>query len=577
MNLLVLGMIAALNAQLAQAEFKSLDTVWGSLRADVEMDSTFRGERGHKGIVAADDRIAAEWGVEILKKGGNAVDAAVATAWMMAVTRPHYASIGGGGFLVFCTNQGDASQVCKTIDYREMASQSAHRDLYVKDQKLLSNKSRDGALASGVPGVVAGLILAQKKYGKLKLRDVLSRPIEVAKKGFRFTGRMESLAVYRNGIFNAPAKKLFMLKAGDLLVQSDLARVLEEIAKNGEQGFYQGWVAQKISSEILKAGGILTLQDFKSYKAVERKPIIETVGPVQLVSMGPPSSGGAILAMALKYAQIADKSGEFEQGPHSAKTLHAIAHSLALAFSERPTHFGDPDFVKVPIAKLLDTKYLEARWQQTFKPDQANIPKSSGLLPESMETTHLSVMDREGNAVSLTTTVNDHFGSGFVPLGTGIVMNNQMDDFSIQAGTPNLFGLVGAEANAIKAGKRPLSSMTPTVVRDLEGNNRIAIGAEGGPRIISSTFNALLNRLRFGMSLPDSVMAARVHHQFVPEDLFVELNGFSFETRQNLLAKGWKLKDTADNAYMHAVERFPRSERVWGIADPRTEGAVIVE
>jgi gamma-glutamyltranspeptidase/glutathione hydrolase len=310
---------------------------------------------------------------------------------------------------------------------------------------------------------------------------------------------------------------------------------------------------------------------------------------LEIVSMGPPSSGGAILAMALKYAELADAAGEFDSGWNSAQSVHALTHALSLAFADRAKHFGDPDFVKVPLESLLSPAYLEGRWKSTYKRGKSNLPSDAGEptlaalfkdgsgVEVGMNTTHFSVIDKEGNAVALTTTVNDNFGSGFVPPGTGIVMNNEMDDFSIQPGVPNQFGLIGAEANAVAPRKRPLSSMTPTIVRDAQGQARISIGAQGGPRIATSTFLALINRLRFGLSIADAVTVPRFHHQWRPSELMLEQYGFPKELRDELRGRGYATKEVAASARMHAIERFPANGKVWGVADPRTEGGVAIE
>lgn len=591
---------------LAHAAFPSIDAKWGAANADIEADSTYRGVIGAKGMVSADDLLAADWGTEIMRRGGNAVDAAVATAFMLAVTRPHYGALGGGGFMVICPKpKGETPTPCTTIDYREMAPASAHRDMYVVDGKPRTDLSQDGALASGVPGVTAGLLLALEKHGTMSRDKVLGKPILTARQGFRISGRFESVATMRWSAFNREAKKIFgcfnraakpgeeKLKpcgAGYLLRQPDLAKVLAEISKHGAKGFYEGWVADKLIAGLKQGGGTMVKEDLALYQAKFREPLIAKLGNLEIVSMGPPSSGGAILAMAMKYAQIADESGELDQGWNSAQSVHALTHALSLAFADRAKYFGDPDFVKVPLESMLSVPYLEGRWNGTFKRGRANLPAEAGEptlaatfkhglngSDAGMSTTHFSVVDREGNAVALTTTVNDNFGSGFVPPGTGVVMNNEMDDFSIQPGTPNQFGLIGAEANAVAARKRPLSSMTPTVVRDEKGNARIAIGAQGGPRIASSTFLALINRLRFGLSIADAVSVPRFHHQWRPSELMLEQYGFPQELRDELKGRGYATKEVAASARMHAIERFPSSGKIWGVSDPRAEGGVSVE
>jgi gamma-glutamyltranspeptidase/glutathione hydrolase len=544
---------------------------------------------GLQGMVVSDDSIASEWGAEILRKGGNAIDAAVATAFALAVTRPHYASLGGGGFLVYCprpTQNGPSS--CQAIDYREKAPAAASRDMYVSHGKANTALSQTGALASGVPGVPAGLLLAHKKYGTLSRKTLLSKPIELAKKGFRWTGMIENLEYNEWNNFNPAAKAVFGCKAspkselkpcpaGTLIRQKDLANTLQSISNTGAQGFYEGAVAEKLIQGLRKSGGIMTLEDLKSFQPVLRNVIRTHFKEYEIISMPPPSSGGVILTQLLGYAERAEKAGAFQDGFGSVSAIHAISYGMSLAFSDRAHYFGDPDFTQIPLTHLLSSSYLDERWKK-FDADEFESPESHGKVPsqEHQDTTHFSVIDRDGNAVALTTTINGDFGSGFVPPGTGVVMNNQMDDFSIQPGIPNLFGLVGGEANAIAPKKRPLSSMTPTLVRDSQGNTRIVIGAAGGPKIATSVFLSLLNRLQFGLPLVDAVAAARFHHQWKPNHLKYERYAFSPETKKMLQKKGYILEEVDFLGKIHALEKLPNG-RTLGVPDPRGEGAAAAE
>jgi gamma-glutamyltranspeptidase/glutathione hydrolase len=536
---------------------------------------------GTAGMVVSDDRQASEWGASILRRGGNAIDAAVAAGFMLSVTRPQYGSLGGGGFLVYCP----AHKPCVTLDYREKAPASATRDMYVKDGKANTDLSQNGALASGIPGVPAGLLGALEKFGKRGRQELLSEPIQVAKNGFRFTGLQETAAADRwenmNGAGKSvlgctEGKKFQACTAGKVIRQPELARVLEAISQKGRDGFYKGWVAKKIVDGIQAEKGTLTLQDLAGYQIATAEPLTAKFKNMEVVSMPPPSSGGVLLLQMLGYMNRAEKAGTLAGGFGEAHTLHAEAHAMSLAFADRAEYLGDQDFVKVPTQDLLSDKYLDSRWA-TFNPFQANPPQGAGkFVAEPQNTTHFSVIDKEGNAVAITTTINDEYGSGFVPPGTGIFMNDEMDDFSAQPGVPNMFGLIGGEANSIAAGKRPLSSMTPTIVRDDKGEARVILGAAGGPRIITSVFNVLMNRYMFGMTLPDAVSAPRVHDQWKPNELRVETYGFSPEALQTLRAMGYKLEFSPALAKMHALERFPNG-RVWGVADPRGEGAAIAE
>jgi gamma-glutamyltranspeptidase/glutathione hydrolase len=555
-----------------------------------EQESRYRPKVGTRGMVVADDAIAAEWGAEILRQGGNAVDAAVATAFAMSVTRPHFGSLGGGGFMVYCPKpNAQGKQKCQALDYREEAPSAASRDMYLRNGKGDTDLSQNGALASGVPGVVSGLLTALKSYGSLPARKLLTRPIELAHQGFKFTGYEEATAQERWKNFNDEAKRLFgcvtpeskvrvACPPGTVIKQPELARVLEEISRRGAPGFYDGWVASKIVEGLKASGGILSREDLLSYHAKWRKPVSATFRGMEVVSMPPPSAGGTVLLQMLGYAERADAQGALDQGYGAASSVHAIGHGMALAYADRAKFFGDPDQVKVPTEEMLSKAYLDLRWK-SFDPSREVLPTSAGniqMAPEGQHTTHFSVIDREGNAVGITTTINDNYGSGFVPPGTGVVMNNEMDDFSIQPGLPNLFGLVGDEANAIAPHKRPLSSMSPTIVRDEKGIARIVIGAAGGPRITTSVYLSLLNRLKFNMSLVDAVAAPRIHQQWKPEELKLERQGFSEDTRERLGKMGWKLKESASLARVHALERFPNG-RVWGAPDFRGEGTAVAE
>jgi len=560
------------------------ESVWdGSVKS--KGNSRTHPVTGTRGMVVADDRIAAEWGAEILRQGGNAVDAAVATAFAMSVTRPQHSTLGGGGFFVYCPapRDGKASE-CQSMDYREEAPAAATRDMYVKDGKPRTDLSQNGALASGVPGVPAGLLTALKKFGKLPRQKILSRPIQLARKGMTFSSQTEAAANDRFEFFNDEAKRIFgcgkkdaPCAVGSLIKQSELAWVLEQISAKGRAGFYEGAVAQKLVAGLKAGGGIITLEDLKKYQPKFRKPVVGRFRDMEVVSMPPPSSGGAIVVQLLNYMERADRQGLLADGYGSARAIHAEASAMTLAFADRAKHFGDPDHYPVPLPTLLSPKYLDARWAMV-KPDQFTQPADGGAIEikDGEHTTHFSVIDGEGNAVAITTTINDNFGSGFVPPGTGVVMNNEMDDFSIQPGVPNLFGLVGGEANAVAPGKRPLSSMSPTIVRDLSGNARLVVGAAGGPRIITSTFQTIFNRLRFNLSIADALDAPRVHHQWKPEELKVERNGFGFEALARLKQMGHKIGEIPTSARAHGLERFPNG-RVWGIADTRGEGAAVAE
>jgi len=557
--------------------FTCLETsLYAGLTPLLDQDSRARPHAGHLGMVVAEEPTAAAWGAEVLRQGGNAVDAAVATAFMLSVTRPNSGSLGGGGFMLYCPSPKNKKiQDCVVLDYREQAPSRAHSKMYLgADGKANGDLSSTGALSIGVPGVVAGVLTAHEKFGKLSRSKLLKGPIEQARKGIRFTSYLERSAQERKDDFNATAKKMFQGKrVGDWIQQPDLAKVLEAIQKDGKKGFYQGWVAQKIVSDIQKSKGILSLEDLKNYNIWLRAPLLGSYSGYQIVTTPPPSAGGAMILQLFKYMELADQKKQLSSEYGSAKSIHALAHALSLSFADRAEWFGDPDFTQTPLEQLLNTSYLEERWKKTFEPKEANTPKGAGLLgKESDHTTHFSVIDQEGNAVAVTTTINENYGSAFIPEGTGIFMNDEMDDFSIEPGKANIFGLVGKEANSVQPGKRPLSSMNPTIVRDQDGQNRIVLGAAGGPRITSTVFQILFNRLRYGMSLPDAMHAGRIHHQWKPDVLKLEKNLFSPEVIEQLGKMGYKLEVVQELAHAHALERDPVTGVVWGSADPRGEG-----
>lgn len=554
-------------------------------------------EVGTRGMVVAADREAANWGAEILRRGGNAIDAAVATALMLAVTRPQFGSLGGGGFLLYCpkpkVQDGKAlgPSPCSVLDYREVAPQAAFRDMYLVGGKASTEASQNSALSSGVPGVPAGLMAALEKWGSKNSSrgraELFSKPIEVAEKGMRFSSNTEVAAYDRWKAFSPEAKRLFgcgqvkqPCPVGSIVKQPELASVLRLIAEKGRDGFYLGSVAKRLAKGHQEAGGILTEKDLAAYQPKLRTPVSADYRGWQVVSMPPPSAGGAIILQMLGYLERVDRAGHLAGGYGAPETLHAVATAMTLGFADRAKLFGDPDFVRVPLSEMLEPSYLDGRWKLFDPQKKVQVPGAGLSTPESIHTTHFSVIDREGNAVAITTTVNDNFGSGFVPPGTGVVMNNEMDDFSIQPGVPNLFGLVGEEANRVEAGKRPLSSMSPTIVRDAQGRARIVVGAAGGPRITTSVFLILLGRLRFGLSIADAISAPRFHTQWKPDVLFVERGGFPLPTLQRLMAQGYTLREITGSARAHALERFPdagETGRVWGAPDPRGEGAAVAE
>jgi len=550
-------------------------------------NSRFRVLEGTEGMVVSDDVIASEWGADILRKGGNAIDAAVGVAFTLAVTRPHFASLGGGGFLLFCPKPSkEGVSPCRFIDFRETAPQALTSERVRQETKKLF---QDSTLSIGIPGIPAGLLLALEKFGTRSRKILLSRPIALALRGVNVSGYQSKAANKHWENMNSVAKNIFgcphfekstskrtSCPPGTKIKQTDLAKVLESILRDGKKGFYSGWVVDKIISGVNTDGGVLSAADFENYKAVLREPVTGFYKGLGVISAPPPSAGGTNLIQMLSWAEIASRGDNFKEGWASPRSIHTLAHAMGLAYADRAQLFGDPDFVHVPYLKLIRPAYFEKRWQETFIDKKINLPSDAGLdalAHEGENTTHFSVIDKEGNGVSVTLTINSAFGSGFVPAGTGIVMNNELDDFSIKPGVPNQFGLVGADANSLQPGKRPLSSMTPTIVRDKLGRVRIIIGAAGGPRITTSVFLSLVNRIQFGMALPDAVFSARFHNQWKPESLFVERFGFPELVINNLASYGYEIKSNDQIAVVHAIESFPEDSSVLGVPDIRGEGA----
>lgn len=518
-------------------------------------------------MVASAHPEASRIGMEILKKGGNAVDAAIATQLALAVVYPVAGNIGGGGFMVFRKNDGEVL----TLDYREKAPAAATRDMYLDSAgNPVDEWSRNGHLAVGVPGTVAGL-LQSHKYGVLPFEDLINPAIELAENGYYMTkreadnhNRNKDRFLKYNKTRPPFVKKEGEWKEGDLIVNKDLAEVLKRIRDNGKEGFYGGKTAALIVKEMESGGGIITLEDLASYNAVWRTPVTFEYKNYTIHSMPPPSSGGVALAQLLGCVEQFPLS---DWGFHDVKSVHAMVEAERRVYADRATHLGDMDYYPVPIEQLIDKNYLAQR-MANFNAQQATSSDSVvageiATIKESEQTTHLSVVDAEGNAVSVTTTLNSGFGSKVVVADGGFFLNNEMDDFSAKPGTMNQFGLIGAEANAIEPGKRMLSSMTPTII-EKDGKLFMVVGTPGGSTIITSVFQVFLNVAEFGMSMNDAVQENRFHHQWLPEKVFIEEGTFSEETIKQLTEMG------------HTIEVRGNIGRVEGIlitADGSIEGA----
>jgi gamma-glutamyltranspeptidase/glutathione hydrolase len=491
-----------------------------------------------KGAVVSAHPLASEVGLAMLKAGGNAFDAAIATQLALAVVYPNAGNLGGGGFLVAALPDGRQL----ALDYREMAPSAAHRDMYLDaGGKVKPGRSVNGHLSSGVPGTVAGLF-ATLPYARLSMKKLIQPAIELAEKGFVLTRRE---AASLNGIqkdlneYNTMPtafQRRSGWKEGDTLVQPDLAATLRRIRDGGQKGFYTGITARLIVEEMKRGGGIISLEDLASYQAKWRKPHTFAYKGHTIVSMPPPSSGGVLLHQMLK---MVEKRPLADYGFHSANAVQLMTEVERLAYADRAEHLGDPDFYAVPLAGLVEENYLAERMSR-YKQGKAGVSRQ--ITPgkprrESEETTHLSILDAEGNAVAVTTTLNNSFGSKTVVGAAGFLLNDEMDDFSVKPGEPNMYGAVGGEANAIAPGKRMLSSMTPTLVLK-EGKPFLVIGTPGGTTIITSVFQTIVNIIDFNLSTEDAVNKPKFHHQWLPDELFVE-TGFPDDVRKALQNMGY--------------------------------------
>ncbi|WP_332033711.1 gamma-glutamyltransferase, partial [Kaistella sp.] len=495
-----------------------------------------------KGLVVSAHPLASEAGAKVMKMGGNAFDAVIATQYALAVVYPQAGNIGGGGFLVGVKNTGEKF----TIDFRETAPAKASRDMYL-DKKGNANTdlSQNGRLAVGIPGSVAGFY-ATLKHANLPMEKLIQPAIDLAEQGFAITEREASLLNNQMQYFNDHNKVPTVFqrntawKQGDILIQKDLAQTLKLIQKNGEKGFYEGKTAELIVAEMKRGNGIITLNDLKNYKVAERKPIVFNYKDNEIVSMPLPSSGGILLTQMLKMSGYEN----IQKHQHnSTEAVQIMVEAERRAFADRAEFMGDPGFITDKTSMLISDEYLKNRWK-SFNINKATPSSEVGKITpqpkESTETTHISVIDKEGNAVAVTTTLNGLYGSKVVVAGAGFFLNNEMDDFSIKPGVPNMFGAVGGEANKIEPGKRMLSSMTPTIVMK-NGKPYIIVGTPGGTTIPTSVYQSIVNIIDFKLSPGMTVNAPKFHHQWLPETVMVE-NNFPETTLQNLEKKNYKIE-----------------------------------
>jgi gamma-glutamyltranspeptidase/glutathione hydrolase len=505
--------------------------------------------------------LASEVGKKILAAGGNAVDAAVAVQFALAVVYPRAGNIGGGGFMVYRSSDGSTA----ALDYREKAPAAASRDMYLQeDGEPISDLSTKGHLAAGVPGTVAGLVEAHQKYGQLSWPELVQPAIDLADKGYKIsTTEAERLNSFQEAFLAYNTNDCPLIKekweAGDLLIQKDLARTLSRVRDQGRDGFYSGETARLIVEEMQSGKGIISLDDLAKYQATWRNTIIGEYKNYRVISMPPSSSGGIAL---LQMMGMIENYPIAEYGFQSTAATHLMVEAERRAYADRAEYLGDSDYYPVPIDSLINEDYLATRMAD-FSADSAGVSAQleAGAFgnKESFETTHTSIVDAQGNAVSLTTTLNSNFGCKVMVDGAGFFLNNEMDDFSIKPGTPNQFGLVGAEANAIAPGKRMLSSMTPTII-EKDGKLFMVLGAPGGSTIITAVFQVFTNVVAFGMPLDTAVWAPRFHHQWFPDKIWVEPTALSPEVRNELASMGHDFLDVNRMAVIKAIQCLPSGE-----------------
>ncbi|MCS6925198.1 MAG: gamma-glutamyltransferase [Candidatus Binatia bacterium] len=535
-------------------------------------------------VVTAGEQ-ASEAGIAMLRRGGNAVDAAVAASFAISVLRPQSTGIGGGGFFLFYRAK---EKDTLAVDFRERAPLKATRDMFVRDGKAVPELSRDGPLAVAVPGLVAGLVEVQNRYGTLPLREVMMPAIRLAEEGFVVYPELAEAITSRAQLLarSPETRALYFregqpLRQGERLVQKDLAETLREIASQGKEAFYRGRVAKALVREMQARGGLISQEDLERYQVIYRQPVVGTFYGAHVHGMPPPSSGGVLLIQMLNVLSGFPLA---KIGFHTPTAIHLLAETLRLGFRDRARYLGDPDFVPVPVDMLTSLTYAASLRRQInpakVTPSEKLPVESPGKI-EATSTTHISVLDRDGNAVATTQTVNLYFGSGVMVPGTGVLLNNEMDDFNAQPHVPNAFGLLGStEANAIAPGKTPLSSMSPTIVTQ-DGKVVLITGSPGGSRIISATLQILVNVLAYRMSLPEAVFAPRIHHQWFPDTLLVEVRrgappeGLLAALRRmghNVTAVEASEDGRTPFGNVQAIAVDPTSGVIIGVSDPRGEG-----
>lgn len=545
-----------------------LSLLMSSCRTEPVMYQAEKSEVFAKAAIAGPHALATEIGKEVMEQGGNAIDAAVAVQFAMAVCYPRAGNLGGGGFLVYRSATGEHA----ALDYRERAPAAASRDMYLdENDNVLPDVSTRGHLAVGVPGTVAGIRAMFERYGSMKWKKLIQPAIDLAQYGYKLsTAEAERLNGFQADFreFNEVTpfiKDTFV--AGELLVQPELAATLRLIRDKGTDGFYKGTTADLIVAEMQSGGGIITHQDLADYSVIWRTPVTKKFDNLTMISMPPSSSGGVALAQLLGMVAPYELA---EMGFQSAASVHLMVEAERRAYADRAEYLGDSDYADVPLDELISKEYLQARMADFSREKagtSASVLAGEVFTKESFETTHISIVDTFGNAVSITTTLNGNFGSKVIVDGAGFFLNNEMDDFSSKPGEPNMFGLVGAEANAIAPGKRMLSSMTPTIV-EKDGELFMVLGAPGGSTIITAVFQTLLNVTEFNMPLDSAIRAPRFHHQWLPDQILVEAAALSPTVRERLTAMGHQFREVERMAVVKAVQRLPDG-RLHAASDPR--------
>lgn len=525
-----------------------------------------------EGLAISSNILANEIGQRVLDEGGNAIDAAVAVGYALAVVHPAAGNIGGGGFAVIHLKNGENI----TLDFREKAPIKATRDMYLdKNKEVIKDSSVIGYLAAGVPGTVAGMSEMLEKYGTKKLSDLIKPAINLAQNGFAITERQaQTMLEVKNEFAKFSSSKKYFLKKdgstykeGEILVQKDLAKTLKEIQKNGQKAFYEGKIADLIVKDMQKNGGIITKEELKSYKPIWRKPVVGNYRGYEIISMGPPSSGGIHI---IEILNIIENANIKELGFGSSATISLMSEAMRQAYADRSEYLGDPDFIKVPTEQLIDKAYAKKIYNK-IKPNKAisSDDVRPGLnIKESDNTTHYSIADKWGNAVSVTYTINASYGSAAAVDGAGFLLNNEMDDFSIKPGVPNIYGLVGGDANAIEPNKRPLSSMSPTIILK-DGKLFMIVGSPGGARIITTVLQVIVNVIDHKMDISEAVSAPRFHMQWLPDEIRIEKFGMPNDVKGNLEKMGYLVVTKPVMGDVNAI--MIDNNIFYGSMDPRKE------